>query len=271
MDLAELKQRIESGDRGNYTVSDSENEGICRVCGGSGWETILEDSSDVYGEGSFTKAVRKCTACDGGHVQKVMEKKILADIPSERSLSDFSWEIYGEDLKREKNRVDSFIGRFPELEREGLGLFIFSKIRGSGKTFLASAVGGELINRYEASVRFVSASDLLEISKQNRDDGRDPLTDLISCRVLILDDLGQKLTGRDWMTDVLYRIIDKRYTAKRIMIVTSNVALAELNFDDRIVDRLNAMTLQIKLPEYCVRAREANDRKKQILQKLGIE
>ena len=270
MDYAELKRRIESGDRESYTISDPADNGICPVCNGTTWEIV--DQEVRNGEHvEIIKAARRCTYCNGGHVQTVTEKKIRADIPVERSLSDFSWSVYGVDLTREKKIVDSFVSRLSEFEREGLGLFISSKIRGSGKTFLASAIGGELVEKYEASIKFVSASDLLEISKQKQDDGRDPLDDLISCRVLILDDLGQKLTGRDWLTDVLFRIIDKRYTAKRIMIVTSNVALPELNFDDRIVDRLNAMTVQVRLPEFCVRAREANSRKKQILQRLGIE
>ena len=68
-----------------------------------------------------------------------------------------------------------------------------------------------------------------------------------------------------------FRIIDKRYQKRGAMIVTSNVPLPELYFDDRLVDRLNAMTVTVKIPEYCVRAREANTRKRAILQKLGIE
>ena len=186
-------------------------------------------------------------------------------------MSDFDWDLYGVDLTREKNIVGQFVERLPEFEKNGLGLFLTSKTRGSGKTFLASAIGGELISRYEASIRFVSASNLIEISKEKREDGSDPLDELISCRVLILDDLGQQRTGRDWLTDILFRIIDKRYQGQKTVIVTSNVPLAELDFDDRVVDRLNSMTLTIKLPEYCVRAREANTRKKEFLRELGIE
>ena len=196
---------------------------------------------------------------------------IAADIPEGRSLSDFNWTFYGVDLTRERKIVETFVERFPEMERERMGLFITSRTRGSGKTFLASAVGGELINRYEASIRFVSASNLIEISKAKRDDGGDPLDGLISCRVLILDDLGQQRTGRDWLTDILFRIIDRRYQDGKTVIVTSNVALAELDFDDRVVDRLNAMTLTVKIPEVCIRARDANTRKRAILSKFGIE
>ena len=271
MNYAEVKQAIESGDREIYTTSDGQDDGVCPVCHGTTWEEIEVDTSDVYGEGTTGKAVIPCRACNGGHARKVSDALIVADIPEGRSLADFDWTLYGQDTSREKKIVNTFVDRFSEFERDGLGLYLTSKTRGSGKTFLASCIGWELINRYETSIRFVNASDLLEISKEKRDNGGDPLDDLISARVLILDDLGQKLTGRDWLTDVLFRIIDKRYQQKRTMIVTSNVDLKELNFDDRVVDRLYAMTVLVKIPEYCVRAREANTRKRSILQKFGID
>ena len=270
MNYAEVVQAITSRDNGICIPSNAEDDGKCPVCGGSGWELV--DEERTIGEHvERYKAARRCTGCNGGHDRKVAEALIAADIPDGRSLSDFDWTLYGEDLTREKKIVDGFVDRFPDFEREGLGLFITSKTRGSGKTFLASAVGGELIRRFETSIRFVSASNLIEISRQKRDDGGDPLEGLISCRVLILDDVGQQRTGRDWLTDLLFRIIDARYQARRTVIVTSNVPLVELDFDDRVVDRLNAMTVTVRLPEYCVRAREANTRKREILTRLGIE
>jgi len=259
VNYAELVTAIESGDKGICTISDPD-DGICPVCRGSGWEYISDQP----------RTVKPCSFCKGNHARKVSDALIRADIPEGRSLSDFDWTLYNVDLTREKLIVDRFVEHFPDFEEKGLGLFLTSKTRGSGKTFLASAIGGELISRYETSIRFVSASNLIDISKQKRDDGGDPLDDLISCRVLILDDLGQQRTGRDWLTDILFRIIDKRYQAKKTVIVTSNVALAELDFDDRVVDRLHAMTVTVKIPEVCVRAREANTRKRAILEELGI-
>ena len=254
---------------GNCTESDGRHDDVCPVCGGTGWEQILVDTSHIYGEGVMSKACRPCTACNGFHARKVADALNLADIPEGRRLSDFKWSVYDLDMAREKRIVDQFVERFPDFEREGLGLFITSKTRGSGKTFLAGAVGGELIQRYEASIRFISASNLIEITKK-REEGNDPLDDLIGCRVLILDDLGQQRTGRDWLTDILFRIIDGRYRERKSIVVTSNVALPELDFDDRLVDRLNAMTITVKLPEVCVRAIDANARKKAILRQLGI-
>lgn len=225
---------------------------------------------DIYG-GALTSFVRKCTYCKGNHDQIVREAKESADIPQERSLEEFNWGIYtGYDLTEQRQIVTKFVEHFPDFEAEGMGLYLTSKTRGAGKTFLASCIGGELVNRYEASTVFINASDLLDIAQKKPDDGSDPLDKLISCRVLILDDLGQKQTGREWLTDILFRIIDKRYQKKKIMIVTSNYPLKELDFDDRIIDRLFAMSCPVKLPEYRVRAQKAKGRRDEILQRLGI-
>lgn len=226
---------------------------------------------ELYG-GDLAKFARRCPVCNGNHDIRVRESKALADIPEDRTLNAFDWNIYaGFDLKREKRIIENFVENFTKFEVKGMGLFLTSKTRGSGKTFLASCIGGELISRYEALTVFVNASDLLNIAQKKREEAEDPIEKLISCRVLILDDLGQKRTGLDWLTDELFRIIDKRYQKKRITIVTSNEPLGELAFDDRIIDRLYAMTISINLPEYCVRAQEANTHKEQILKELGIE
>lgn len=267
MDYQDLVRQIES--RVNATCTSSEQEDDrCPVCHGSGWEWI-EDVCKETGEKH--PAVRKCTVCNGNHDQKVRETKALADIPEDRTLNSFNWNIYtGFDLTKQKQIVYKFVEHFIDFESEGMGLFLTSKTRGSGKTFLASCIGGELVNRYEVSTMFVNASDLLDIS-QRKNDTEDPIEKMISCRVLILDDLGQKNTGREWLSDVLFRIVDKRYQKKRIMIVTSNYPLRELDFDDRIIDRLYAMSCPVNLPEYRVRSQDANNRRNAILKRLGIE
>ena len=264
MNYGELVAEIKRRANGQNICTDSPppvDDGKCPVCHDSGWEFISENP----------KIVRPCSYCNGGHAVKVADALERADISSKVSLSEFDWAAYGTNTAREEKVIRTFLDRFADFEEKRIGLFITSRTRGSGKTFLAKALGKELIDRYELRARFVSASDLIEISKQKPDDGSDPLADLIDCRLLILDDLGQKLTGRDWMADVLFRLLDGRYRAGKTIIVTSNVPIPELDLDDRLVDRLHAVTLTVKLPEVCLRAREANDRKKALLREFGLE
>ena len=80
----------------------------------------------------------------------------------------------------------------------------------------------ELINRYEASTQFVNASDLLDISQRKEPD-EDPLEKLITCRVLILDDVistGESLTALEKLVEKAGGII----AAKAAVLAEGNAA-----------------------------------------------
>lgn len=267
----------------------------CPECKGTGWETVpYPDDREqqqrlqaIYGElGNHHPYTIPCRRCNGGHVTKVEIAKNAAKIPNsfyDKKISDFDWNIYrdqeGKEINtsKQKSMVENFIDDFAEWERDddtkGVGFYIYSSMKGSGKTLLASAICNSLISKYPMQTRFVSASQLLNLAKQSDGSGnyeRDPLSLLCNCKLLVLDDLGQKNSGSDWMNDVLFQIVDARYQQKLITIYTSNVPLQSLDFDDRIVDRIYKTSIKLSLPEYCVRAREANEQQRRIFKKYGL-
>lgn len=267
----------------------------CPECNGTGWETVpYPDDMEmqqrlqaVYGElGNHHPYTIPCRRCNGGHVTKVEIAKKAAKIPSsfyDKKVSDFDWNIYRDqndreiDTSKQKTMIEHFINGFTEWESDedtkGVGFYIYSGTKGSGKTLLASAICNSLISKYPMQTRFVSASQLLNIAKQSDGSGnyeRDQLSLLCNCKLLVIDDLGQKNSGSDWMNDVLFQIVDARYQQKLITIYTSNIQLQKLDFDDRIVDRIYKSSIRISLPEDCVRSREANEQQRRILKKHGL-
>jgi DNA replication protein DnaC len=64
-----------------------------------------------------------------------------------------------------------------------------------------------------------------------------------SVGILVLDDVGSTSNWKEWMTDVIQRVVMKRYDAKRPMILTSNLRLDELGrrYGDRTASRLVEM------------------------------
>ena len=205
-----------------------------------------------------------------------------ANIPAsfyDKHIEDFDRNIYMKsdgkpvDISKMMVAVDSFINDFQKWDEDGFGLYICSSMKGSGKTFLASCICNSLIRRYSINTKFVSAAELLNLSKRSDGSGnyeRDPIALLCNCKLLVIDDLGQKNNGSDWMNDVLFQITDSRYQKKLVTIYTSNMKISNLDFDDRIVDRINRTTFQMSLPEYCVRAKEANEQKIEFMKKLDI-
>lgn len=258
----------------------------CPECKGSGMivvEMSTEESREVYGDDRLIGYAVPCPSCNGGHIGRVQAVKQSANIPNafyDSTMKDFDWNIYKNDdgssisLAKQKEIIDSFIEKFNVWEKRGIGLYIYSGMKGSGKTFLASCICNELISRYPMRTRFVSASSLIDIAKSATKDGdkyeRDPLKLLCDCKLLVLDDLGQKQTGGEYLGDILFRIMDERMQKKLITIVTSNIFIGQLQIDDRVTDRINKLCTPIPLPDYCVRAKQSKDEQISLFKELGI-
>ena len=176
---------------------------------------------------------------------------------------------------KQKKTIDCFVHDFDKWESEGFGLYICSRTKGSGKTFLASCICNSLMNRNAIRARFVSATELLDIAQSGDKSSEDeykknPIKKLCDCKLLVLDDIGMKKTGNEWMNEELFKIIDSRMTQGLVTIITSNQKPDELNVDDRIIERIQKMTVVIELPEYNVRSKEAHAKKIEFFKSVGL-
>ena len=251
------------------------------MCKDTGYELYSVDAEPYYGRsaaGTTVEFARPCTACR--RLQKEKEERLRrkAGLPAgcgKARFSDFDWGVYrtpeGRPVPAERQRrfAASFLEDFDRWREAGIGLYVWSRTRGSGKTLLVCALANELMARRGVSVRFCRAQRLLAFDQQ-RMRGEDEIAPLLGCDLLILDDLGQLHGGQDWLSDVLYRIFDARMEAKLVTLVTSNLPLAELGVDDRVADRMNRVLQSLPLPECCVRAKEAEEEKRILFRSLGL-
>lgn len=272
----------------------------CKECGGTGWITKLVPSSEAYAYDDEHKEIHrgvyedlpahmveyaaKCPVCNGGEAV-IKRKKKRANLPAsfyDVKIEAFDWSIYEDDagrridLTKQQQFVTSFLDNFKIWQDSGVGLYIWSKVKGNGKTFLASAICNTLIERYHVASKFVSVSELIFLEKNADKDknaaqyATDPILELCECDVLVLDDLGQTSAGGAWLEDILFRIFDTRMQNKLITIVTSNKKIDAHQIDDRISDRMNDILQPLPLPDYKVRSAKAKDKKKALLMSLGL-
>ena len=257
--------------------------GDCPYCKGGGYITVRKStkrSREVYGDDREIEFAEPCPYCNGGEQKKAEDIRTRANIPVayyDASIENFKWDIYRDqqgrpiDITRHKNFVMSFINNFEKWQEKGIGFYIYSKTRGTGKTFLASCICNSLIAKYKISTKFVSASELINISKSGNPNEKNPIDVLCECKVLVLDDIGQKTTGEEWMNDLLFKIIDSRYQNRLVTLFTSNLAISELRVDDRVSSRIDKASQPLPLPEYSYRTKTAYDEKKDFYKELGIE
>lgn len=197
-------------------------------------------------------------------------RKIRAMMPPEYmnlTGKDFDWKKYNEDTSKQMNIVNKFITNYGELEKKGMGLYIFSKTKGSGKTMLACCLLNEISKRYVGSVKFINALDFLEMTKKGFNYDNPDVEALYMAKVLVMDDIGVQL-DKEWINTVFYRLINNRYESGKVTIYTSNMAISNLNMDDRIIDRIEATSFEIHLPEVAVRQQVRREEKSKMLNEI---
>lgn len=197
-------------------------------------------------------------------------RKVRAMMPFEFTNltgKDFNWSSYKADTSEAVSVVNKYILHFEEFREKGLGLYIYSKTKGSGKTMLACCILNELAKRYHGSIKFINALDFVEITKKSFKGDQQEVDALYQAAVLVIDDIGVQLT-KEWTDTVFYRLINDRYVNRRPTIYTSNVPSDKLKMDDRVVDRIESTTYLVGLPDESVRRAIRQQEKERLMQEI---
>ena len=155
---------------------------------------------------------------------------------------------------------------YAQFKGEGMGLYICSGAKGSGKTMLVCCLLNEITKRDAGSVKFINILDFLEMTKKSYN-GDEEVNAIYQAGLLVLDDIGVQ-TSKEWVDTVLYRLINERYAKRLPTIYTSNIKVQHLKMDDRIVDRIESTTYQVELPEEPIRKDIRKQEKQKLLQEI---
>ncbi|MED4715264.1 ATP-binding protein [Bacillus badius] len=217
---------------------------------------------------------------------KALERKLsAAQMPDEFkniTIKSFDINIYEQEESRlraaqAKRIAGNFVKKFDLMKEQGKGLYLYSSIKGSGKTRLAAGILNALLktqdsNEQPLSIYYSPTADLIgEIKKTFSEESNIKSSDIIDSvkkvDVLILDDIGvEKVT--DWVEETFTRILDFRLQHQKITIFTSNLSIDEL--DDkypqgRISSRIEKMTYPVHMPEEKIRSKLAKQENENLL------
>ena len=168
--------------------------------------------------------------------------------------------------------VKYWIENIVQMQRQGIGLYVCSSVKGSGKTRFVCSLANELMQKHQKAVKFTTSLKIIEEIKatwnsQNKSSENKLINDLTYADVLIIDDFGAE-SGKDWINEKFYGIINGRYTDKKITIFTSNYSISQLKYDDRITNRILERSLEIPFPEESVRAHMAEELKQIMVKEI---
>ena len=264
--LDRMKNHSVNSCRNAETPESSKGSDVCPICNGDEWILVEKDGVE--------RAV-PCKCRD----RAVMSRRLrFADIPEafrEMDLKTFRMDVYrNQDSKKKASDackiIKTYLDDFENQKEMGMGLYIWSRTKGSGKTRIAAGIANELMKSY--AVKFaVSLTILQEIKNTWRRDAEYSesrlLDALSSADVLVIDDFGVERPA-DWINDKLYQIINERYINRKVTIFTSNESLETLQYDDRITNRIKERAYQIAFPEESVRDHIAERLRGEIIEKM---
>lgn len=186
---------------------------------------------------------QKCHCLRQAIISKLYHQTGIQRSLQENNFSTLRYDFYeGEALSLFEKAVDLCHNFVDTFEREHQNLLLYGTV-GCGKSFLSGCVARELIESGH-SVLYFSASDFFDLlSRQlfHKQDGHPDISheDLMTCDLLIIDDLGTELTNQ-FVESSLFSCLNERQLYHRSVIISTNLSLEDVRnrYSERIFSRM---------------------------------
>ncbi len=174
-------------------------------------------------------------------------EKLSMNVPLEKcTFSSFSLSYYQEDPRayRQMENIFAACKGYAEKFRKNSPSLLFKGGTGLGKTHLSLAIAGAVIEKGFGVIYGSAQSFAVSLEKERfdrREDGEpgDTHSQLLSCDLLILDDLGTEFPSA-YVNAALYDIINSRMLAEKPTIISTNLSMKELEerYSERFASRI---------------------------------
>ncbi len=122
-------------------------------------------------------------------------------------------------------KAKKYVDNFEEMRRNNVGLLLWGDV-GTGKSFFAGCIANALIDK-EVSVCMTNFGVILADMMNLKIDKNEYMENLSQRSLLIIDDFGME-RNTSFALEQLYNVIDRRYTASKPLIITTNLTLGEM-------------------------------------------
>lgn len=181
--------------------------------------------------------------------RSIAYEKLSMDVPLEKcSFSSFDLSYYENDAKacQQMKKIFQACKGYVEKFRQNSPSLLFWGGTGLGKTHLSLAIAGEVIAKgfgviYGSVQSFAVSLERERFDRREQEDAEDTHSQLLSCDLLILDDLGAEFPSA-YVSAALYDILNNRMLADRPTIISTNLSMKELEqrYSERFTSRITA-------------------------------
>ncbi len=189
---------------------------ICPICEGSGFQ-LVERNGSRFAEDCSCRIERRAS--------RTLTEARIPPRYTQTSLDTYDYGSTNPSLSAAFLVAHHFAVGYP-VETRGQGI-LFTGPPGLGKTHLALGILRDVITRRGATGFYWEHKELLEKLRSFYDKpvaGAEDklLRSVISCDLLVLDDLGD-ITPSEWSWDTTSYILNSRYNENRSTVITTNL------------------------------------------------
>lgn len=204
---------------------------------------------------------KKCHCFRQAEIRLLYAQSNIDNIVTEENFNTFSYSYFNRDkvipelgktvYEYMKQVVDVCKGYVESFG--GADNLLFIGDTGVGKTFLTNCIARELIDRYY-SVIYLSANDLFQVFSKYKfeyqadNEMKDMYQYILTCDLLIIDDLGTELNN-SFTSSQLFYCINERLLSNRSTIISTNLSVNMLRdtYSERVTSRIMSRYTAIPL------------------------
>jgi len=204
---------------------------------------------------------KKCNCFKQKLIDRAYRQSNLGTILKKENFSTFDINLFPEE-KYENNPVtprenmknivsicEGFVNNFDKNNEENL---LFYGSTGLGKTFLCNCIAKKLLDSGKLVI-YLTAFNLFRIleeyrfSQSSHQQNREQLNTILTCDLLIIDDLGTELSNSFTVSE-LFNIINTRLLEKRKTIISTNFNLQQFlgTYSQRVFSRISGYYEMLK-------------------------
>lgn len=185
----------------------------------------------------------KCSCFIRMQIEYIYDYSQMKELLKTDNFDNMSLRFYsGESLKQFEHAVETCKNFVRNFNSDYHNLLFYGTV-GTGKSFLSSCVAKELLEK-GCSIIYVSAVQLFQtisnhIYSYDKETFMQITDALVSCDLLIIDDLGTERVN-EFVVSRLFDLINERNLRHKSIIISTNLTLEDIrnNYSDRIFSRI---------------------------------
>ena len=197
----------------------------------------------------YTAAGTECSCFKARIIDFLYDQSNIRDVLEKENFDTYSFKYYSQlplspdaqdsPLSLAKKAYDNAWDFVHHFRESSANLFITGGT-GTGKTFLCNCIAREILNQ-GYSVIYLSSAKLFSSITDN-------VKELISCDLLIIDDLGTEFTN-PFVQSAFFNCINERLLRRRHTVISTNYSIEQVKrvYSERVFSRITQKYTYIKL------------------------